>query len=281
MWNLWYSVICGHFPCVCVLNIFLWWDPALWGSQKRSQFPKTLLWQTQTRWEVHQRLRRLFSLVHLFGSAPAGVRGVASWEPRGTLGENQGKPGGLMVNNGRWFFVIFFIQYHLILILIHWSISFHFYPHIVCLSTCWKNLHVSCRYAIIDIIYIYIIYIYIYIIYYIYIYVIELFPSHSHLLESHSHKKWSGSLSGTPWRFISHGPFTKVPRVAQTMLSLRAVVSRASVVQLLILAIVTGGWRLANFGDQKARYGLSMAIPRHRCLHCSTGWKWESLGTVR
>jgi hypothetical protein len=57
--------------------------------------------------------------------------------------------------NGRWFFVIFLIQYHLILIKIHWSISFHFYPHIVCLSTCWKNLQVSCRYAIIDIIYIY------------------------------------------------------------------------------------------------------------------------------
>lgn len=35
-------------------------------------------------------------------------------------------------------------------------------------------------------------------------------------------------------------PMAEVPRVAQTMLSLRAVVSRASVVQLLIVTIVTG-----------------------------------------
>ena len=35
-------------------------------------------------------------------------------------------------------------------------------------------------------------------------------------------------------------PSPKVPRVAQLMLSLRAVVSRASIVQLLIICIVTG-----------------------------------------
>lgn len=36
---------------------------------------------------------------------------------------------------------------------------------------------------------------------------------------------------------MTHG---QVPRVAQTMLSLRAVVSRASIVQLIIICIVTG-----------------------------------------
>ena len=136
MWNLWYPVICGHFPYVCWIYSCDETQP-FEGPRNGVSFPK-LCCGRRRRGERCISVFVAFFLWCISLAPPLRVyEGWPAGEPSGTLGENQGKPGGLMVN-GRWFFV-FFIQYHLILILIHWSISFHFCPHIVCLSTCWKT----------------------------------------------------------------------------------------------------------------------------------------------